>query len=89
MFGVLFFVVALNENANGTIGSKLLSSRSCVAPMSRRLHRLRMPIALIGIGAGTRNTMAKLKKCQAVIWEPDMFKHAVSRSVDRLGADPV
>ena len=57
--------------------------------MLRRLLRLRMPIALIGTGAGTRNTMAKLENCQAVIWEADMFQHAVSRSVDRLRADPV
>ena len=46
--------------------------------MLRRLHRLRMPIALIGIGAGTRNTMAEFEYRQANMWDPNMVKYAVS-----------
>ena len=72
--------MTLKANANGTTGSKLLSSRSYVAPMLKRLHRLRMPIALIGIGAGTCNTMAEFEDGQAKMWDPSMVKHAVSVS---------
>ena len=56
---------------------RLLSSKSYVAPMLRRLHRLRTLIASIGIGVGTRTMMAERRILAMLISEPEEIINAI------------